>query len=116
MGAGRFKTKLDLPAGKVTASKPFEFGFAAVAAAPFTLIVPPDTQLGIRTKYVNADVAVTVVVNVSLNGYCVATLTVIAFVPSVVVVLKGPRYRWTRELPSGVTTKALLTNLGQPCG
>ena len=35
---------------------------------------------------------------------------------STVLVLNGPRYKWTSDLLSGVVKNALVTNLGHPCG
>jgi hypothetical protein len=67
IGAGKLRTNLVVPAGMFTDCKPYD-GDTALAAARLTEIVPPTTQLGIRTKYVKGLLAVTVVVKVSLNG------------------------------------------------
>lgn len=48
IGAGRFRTIFVVPAPTFTDCSPFE-GATAVAAAPLMEIVPPTTQLGMRT-------------------------------------------------------------------
>ena len=68
ISAGRFSTIVVVPALTETECRPFE-GETASACAPFTEMVPFATQLGVRTRYVNAPAASIVVVRVSLNGY-----------------------------------------------
>lgn len=48
IGAGNSSTNLVVPALAATAWRPFT-GLTALAALPFTAIVPPTTQLGMRT-------------------------------------------------------------------
>ena len=91
ISAGRLSTKLDFPAGRSIAESPFDPAMILFVFSPFKEIVASVVQLGMRTWYVKALSALTVVITVSLKGYSVSTCAETLLFPArVVFTARGP--------------------------